>query len=129
MTGPGAERGSGSLLVAIAILVAGVALAAVVAVATGLAAAHRVRSAADLVALSAAAELAGGGPACRTAARIAVANQVVLRECAVRGDLVDFAVTVVVARPASTGWVPELIARAHAGRVVGDRPARPVGEG
>ena len=123
MTRPRTEGGSGSLLVAIGILVAGVALAVVVAVSTGLAAAHRVRAAADLVAVSAAAELADGGQACRIAARIAAANAVVLRECEVRGDLVDFAVTVVVAQRPWAGWLPELTARAHAGRVVGDEPA------
>ena len=111
------EQGSGTLLVAAAMLVAGVAIAAVVVVVSFLAASHRVRAAADLVALSAAVEQGSGGPACRIAARIAAANQVRLRSCAVRGDLVDFAVTVEVAGPAPAAWLPAPTATSHAGRV------------
>ena len=117
------ERGSGTLLVAAAVLLAGVVIAAVVVVVAFLAASHRVRAAADLVAVSAAAEYGVGGPACRTAARIATANQVVLRGCVLRGDLVDFAVTVEVTGPAPAAWLPEPTATSHAGRVVGQAQA------
>ena len=112
------ERGSGTLLVAAAALVAGVVITAVVVLVAFLAASHRVRAVADLVAVSAATEYGIGGPACRTAARIAAANQVVLRRCVLRGDLVDFAVTVEVTGRAPAAWLPEPTATSHAGRVV-----------
>ena len=118
MTAPATERGSGTLLVAAGILISGLVAAVVVVVAAAGVAGHRVRAAADLVALSAATEHSVGGQGCRAAARIAAANEVSLRECVLRGDLIDFAVTVVVAGRAPLDGLPVLTATAHAGRVV-----------
>ena len=98
----GGERGSGSLMTAFGVVLFGVVAAVVVLVGSGLAAAQRVRQAADLVAVSAAAASADGGDACAAAARIAAANQVELRGCEAAGDLLDFAVTVTVAAPADS---------------------------
>lgn len=109
------------MLAAAAVVLAGVTGSLVMAVATALAAAERVRGAADLVAVSAAAEYASGSDACLAAARIATANRVELRECSVVGDELDFAVTVVVGMPADgrPGLLPaDFASRAHAGWLV-----------
>lgn len=115
----GSERGSGSLLVAAAVLVIAVATSVVVLAGSALLGVQRVRAAADLVAVSAAAAQADGGDPCAAAARVAVANQVELRECVVAGDLLDFAVTVTVAAPADSlpgRW--GFTSRSHAGWMV-----------
>lgn len=128
MTPGRAERGSGTMLVAAAILVAGVVVAVVVGFGAALAASHRVRAAADLVAISAATEHAGGADACRAAARIAAANGVRLQACELRGDLVDFAVTVAVSLPTPVDWLPaEFTAQAHAGWLSGPAENGPGG--
>ena len=93
--------------------------AAVMVVASALMVVERVRGAADLVAVSAAAAQADGGDACVAASRIATANQVELRDCRTAGDLLDFVVTVTVAAPA--GSLPDRFgytARSYAGWVV-----------
>jgi len=54
---------------------------------------HKVDGAADLVAVSAAARLQRGGDPCRTAAEIAVRNDVSLQTCRVDGDDVVVAVS------------------------------------
>lgn len=115
MTGARSDQGSGTVLVAVALLVAGVVVAVVLGVGAALAASHRVRAVADLVAISAATEHAGGGDPCAAAARIAVANGVRLEGCELRGDLVDFAVTVRVGVPAPGPLPAGFAAVAHAG--------------
>ncbi|MDQ7992536.1 MAG: Rv3654c family TadE-like protein [Propionicimonas sp.] len=114
--GCGAEAGSGTLLVAAAVLVAGVGVAVVLLVATALAGWQRVRGAADLVALSGAVAFADGRDACRAAARLATDNQVELRRCTVSGDLLGFAVTVEVGAAGHAYPLPaDLTATARAG--------------
>jgi secretion/DNA translocation related TadE-like protein len=93
------QRGSGTVLVA-GVCLAVAAVAAVILVVGGyLVAAGRARGAADLVALSAAAERARGGDACRAAAGIARDNSVVLVRCAISGDSLDFVAQVTVRQP------------------------------
>nr|WP_300143417.1 Rv3654c family TadE-like protein [Propionicimonas sp.] len=116
----GCERGSGTLLAAAALLVAGLVAGALLVVAGYLAALHHARAAADLVALSGAATQARGGDACRTARELARQNGVRLAECRVRGDSFDFVVstTVVQRTPGRSPLLPsELTAIAHAGRL------------
>lgn len=107
------------MLVVAAVLLIALAGTVVMLVGGTLAAVERVRGAADLVAVSAAAAQADGGDACVAASRIATANQVELRNCRTAGDLLDFVVTVTVAAPA--GSLPDRFgytARSHAGWVV-----------
>ncbi len=114
------QRGSGTALVAGALLVAMVVAAAVLVVAGYLTAAHRARAAADLVALSGAAAQAHGEDPCRAAARAAAANRVRLSACRVRGDSLDHVVSVAVALgvPNPAPVLPgEVQATAHAGRL------------
>lgn len=94
-----AERGSGTLLMTVAVVLLAVVASVLLLVGTALAGIQRVRSAADLVALSAASAQADGADPCAAADRIAAANQVELRECGTAGDLLDFVVTVTVAAP------------------------------
>ncbi len=92
------QRGASTIGAAgIAILL--VLLAGVAATIAGLSwVQHQVAGAADLAALSAAAERLDGRDACQAAARTARANGVDLTRCQVRGDEVDFVVTVLVQR-------------------------------
>lgn len=107
------------------VLVLAVVAGALTLVATYIAAAHAVRGAADLTAISAAADRVRGQDACATARRIAAANGVRLVVCRVAGDSLDFVITVTVERTVRR-WLPslptEIGATAHAGRVgmVGD---------
>lgn len=113
------ERGSGTLLMAAGVMLLAIAASVLLLVGAGLTGVQRVRSAADLVAVSAATAQASGEDPCLVAARIAVANQVELRGCESAGDLLDFVVTVTVAAPA--GSLPArfgFTARSHAGWVV-----------
>ena len=114
------QRGSGTILLAATVLVLAVIAGALTVVATYIAAAHAVRGAADLTAVSAAADQVRGQDACATARRIAGANGVHLVACRVIGDSFDFVVTVAVERTVR-GWLPSLPgairATAHAGRV------------
>lgn len=115
----GSERGSGTALVAAVTLVLLAVTVAALVVATFLAAADRARGAADLVALSAAAEQARAGNGCRTAGRLAELNGVELIRCAGRGDSLDFVVSVTVRQPVALGLplLPDgLVATSHAGR-------------
>lgn len=114
----GTERGSGTLLMTSVVVVLGVMAAVVVLLGAGVAGIQQTQSAADLVAVSAAAAEAAGEDACAAAARIAAANQVELRDCATAGDLLDFVVTVTVAPP--PGSLPAglgFTTRSHAGWV------------
>lgn len=114
----GDERGSGTLLVTVAVVVLAVAAAVLVLAGAALAAIQRVRSAADLVALSAASAQADGEDPCAAAFRIAVANEVELHDCQAAGDWLDFAVTVTVAAPSdSLSGRFGFTTRSHAGWV------------
>lgn len=114
------QRGSGTLLVAATVLVLAVIAGTLALISSYLAAAHAARGAADLVALSAAADQVRGREACSTARRLAQSNQVRLVSCRVTGDSLDFVVTVTVERtlpvllPSLPGGVR---ATANAGRV------------
>ena len=113
------QMGSGTLLVAGVSLVVLLLTAMVAIVAGYVVAAHAARGAADLVALSAAAEQSRGGRACAVAGRIAQANRVRLVECRVRGDSLDFVVSVTLARPvAGLPLLPDqVLGTARAGRL------------
>jgi secretion/DNA translocation related TadE-like protein len=116
----GSQRGSGTALIAAALLVAALVAAAVLVVAGYLAALHHVRAAADLVALSGAATQARGGDACRTAGELAGRNGVRLADCRARGDSFDFVVSTTVVQPVGTPLplLPAAVsATAHAGRL------------
>ena len=114
------ERGSGTVLVAAVVLVLMAVTAALLVIGGYLLAADRARGAADLVAVSAAAEQAGGGHGCRSAARLAERNGVGLVRCEVTGDSLDFVVSVTVRQavrvrlPLLPNGVP---ATSHAGRL------------
>lgn len=119
------QRGSGTMIAAAGVLVATVVAAAIILGCAAMLAAHRVRSAADLVAVSAAAEKARGGNACQTARQLASSNGVSVRECLISGDDLDFVISVTVALPFAhpVPGVPRAIeATAHAGRLTGVVP-------
>jgi len=114
------ERGSGTVLVAGVVLVLMAVTAAILVVGGYLVAADRARGAADLVAVSAAAEQAGLGQGCRVAASVARLNGVQLMRCLVEGDSLDFVVSVTVRQPVRTRLplLPDGVpATSHAGRL------------
>lgn len=90
----GRERGGGTLLWLVALLLLGLpALAALFAVAAQVQA-HRVQGAADLVAIAGAqAKNSGTGEPCAAAGRQATASGVRLVSCEVAGDQLSFVVT------------------------------------
>ena len=93
------ERGSGSILVlgvTIVVLMFGVAA---IGVGGYLVAGHRARSAADLAALSGAADFVAGRDACDGAKRNARVNGARVVSCSQVGDQLDFVVTVQVEIP------------------------------
>ena len=93
----GAQRGSATLMVAGASLLAAVVLAVGAVAVLFQIAVHRVQGAADLVALTAAqAQNLGTSQACGAAGRAAQADRVSLVSCTVRVDGVRFVVTVTV---------------------------------
>lgn len=97
------QRGSGTVLVA-GVCLALTAVAVVILVIGGyLVAADRARGAADLVALSAASDRAGGGDGCRVAAGAARENGVLLVSCRISGDSLDFVIRVTVRQPVRAG--------------------------
>ena len=113
------EHGSGTLLMALGVVLLGVGASIAVLVGGVLMSTQQVRSAADLVALSAAAAQADGGGACTAAGQLARANRVVLTDCQTAGDLLDFAVSVtVVAPPDSLPGMLGFTTQSHAGWVV-----------
>ncbi len=119
------QRGSGTMIAAAGVLVAAVVAAAVILGGAATLAVHRVRSAADLVAVSAAAEKSRGGDACQSARQLASSNGVSVRECRISGDDLDFVVSVTVTLPFThpLPGVPRVIeATAHAGRLTGAGP-------
>ena len=114
------ERGSGTVLVAGVVLVLMAVTAALLVIGGYLIAADRARGAADLVAVSAAAEQAGGGHGCRSAERLAERNGVELVRCVVAGDSLDFVVSVTVRQPfrVRLPLLPSGVpATSHAGRL------------
>ena len=113
------ERGSGTVLVAGVVVVLMVVAAAILVIGAYLAAAGHARGAADLVAISAAAKVAQHSDGCAAAADMARSNGVSLVRCAVRGDSLDFVVSVTVRQSVRVGLplLPERgSATAHAGR-------------
>ncbi len=93
------QQGSGTVLVAAVMLVLMVLAGGLLVVAGYVAAVHHARAAADLAALSGAAAQARGQDACRVANGMAWENRVRLAACHVRGDSLDFVVSVSVAQP------------------------------
>jgi len=115
------EAGSGTVLTIGGVVVV-LALAVMVLFGVGAnLAVHRARTAADLAALSAAAEYDAGEEPCGAATRVAGENGAALADCAVVGDSFDFVVSVTVSLPVfGPAWVPgQVRASAHAGRLSG----------
>lgn len=83
------------------------------ALGVGVAAQHHLDGTADLVAVSAAAELQRGRDACSTAKRIADVNRAELADCRIDGD--DVIVTVRVVVHLAFGLHPRITAEARAG--------------
>lgn len=118
MRPPGGQRGSGTVLVA-GVLCVVLALTSGVALLAGFVmASHAARGTADLAALSAAAQVARGKDACAAARAVAIDNGATLTSCRVRGDSLNFAVSVGVRRQYRTWWPGlsfEVGGTAHAG--------------
>jgi secretion/DNA translocation related TadE-like protein len=115
------EAGSGTLLtIGGVVVVLAVTVMVLLAVGANLAV-HRARTAADLAALSAAAEYEAGGAPCGAAARAAGANGATIADCALAGDAFDFVASVTVSLPVfGVSWVPgQVRATAYAGRLSG----------
>ena len=114
------ERGSGTVLAAGTVVLLMAVAAAILVVGGYLVAADHARGAADLVAISAAAKVAQRGDGCRAAAEIAHRNGVSLARCTVRGDSLDFVVSVTVRQPVRLRLplLPDAVpATSHAGRL------------
>ena len=118
---PCGQRGSGTLLVAAAALVAMVLAGVGLVLAGYLAAQQAAAGAADLSALSGAAAYLRGQEACAAADRVARANGVSLKSCTVAGDSVDVVVTTTVVKQlrAPPGLPGTVTASAEAGRLSG----------
>ncbi len=113
------QRGVGTLLVA-AVMLLILVIAAVGTLLGALAVAQKQAiAAADLAALSGAAAFTENSGVCAAAGRIARANGVELVYCSVRGDSIDFVVTVHVQRTVAIlpGLTPVVSASADAGRL------------
>ncbi len=115
------QHGSGTLLIAAAVLVMMVFAGVGLVLAGYLAAQHAAAGAADLSALSGAAAYVRGEDACAAAGRVARANGVVLKVCAVSGDSFDFVVRTTVTRHLRSppGLPGTVTASAEAGRLAG----------
>ena len=114
------ERGSGTILAAGTVVLLMAVAGAILVVGGYLVAADHARGAADLVAVSAAAKVVQRGDACRAAGEIAHRNGVSLERCTVRGDSLDFVVSVTVRRPVRLRLplLPDAVpATSHAGRL------------
>jgi secretion/DNA translocation related TadE-like protein len=107
------DRGNATIWVLAFGMLAG--LVAIVCTLQGVAtvARHRAEIAADLSALSAAAELAGNGAACTIAARVAQENGAELRRCTADGSVIEVEVCRRMSLGRLGGWVA--VARARAG--------------
>lgn len=88
------ERGSGTALAALVVLLAAVMLMVLLGVGVGVAALHRARNAADLAALAGAVALADGTPACDAAAVVATRNGAGLAGCVVEEGTVTVVASV-----------------------------------
>lgn len=116
------ERGAGTVLVSMVILL--VVTLTLASVAAGLARARvaQVQGAADLAALAGAAAQWAGRDACDAAAASAGTNGVHLAGCSVAGDEVEFVVSATVEASVDLGRfgdVGRVSSRAHAGVVTG----------
>ena len=114
------EHGSGTVLVAGTIVVLMAVAAAILVIGAYLVAADHARGAADLVAISAAAKVEQRSDGCAAAADVAHRNGVSLVRCAVRGDSLDFVVSVTVRQSVRVGLpvLPDGVsATSHAGRL------------
>lgn len=112
------EGGSGTMVAAAVGLLACLVAAGVLLAGAVLVQARGLGGTADLVALSAATARAADEDPCGAAERVAAANNAVVKECTAAGDILDFAVTVVVGRAAELplgGLEYELSASASAG--------------
>lgn len=114
------DRGSATVLAALVVLVIAGLTGLLVLAGVANAAGQRVHGAADLAALAGARALGAGQDACLQARRSATLNGVDVVECRVRGDEVEFVVSVDVRGELRVGpWRHELAGRAHAGLVTG----------
>ncbi len=114
------QHGSGTVLVAGSVVMLMAVAAAILVIGSYLVAADHARGAADLVAISAAAKVAQLGDGCRTAADVAHRNGASLVRCTVRGDSLDFVVSVTVLQPVRVRLplLPDGVpATSHAGRL------------
>jgi len=114
------QHGSGTVLVAAAVVVLMVVAASLLVIGGYLVAADRVRGAADLVAISGATRVSQRGDGCRAARDLAGLNGVLLLRCTVRGDSLDFVVSVTVRQPVRVRLplLPDGVqATSHAGRL------------
>ncbi|TDD94754.1 Rv3654c family TadE-like protein [Jiangella asiatica] len=108
------QRGAGTVLVLLVVMVVLTALLGVGVLATGHTARRQAAAAADLAALAAARRLASGEvDPCAEAERIARANGAALCECVVDGLEVE--VQVRVATASGMPWLPDQDRRARAG--------------
>jgi secretion/DNA translocation related TadE-like protein len=115
VTCSGNERGAGTVLILVTIMVVTTAFLAVAVLASGVAARRQAAAAADLAAVAAAARaIEGPGAACTTAEHIAAANNATLLDCVVDGHEVEVQVGVAVTGPGAS-WLPDQERRARAG--------------
>lgn len=112
------ERGSGTLLAVAVVIVAGLAALVLLVVSGYVAAVHRARGVADLVAVSGALAVDQGREACPVARKASRRNGVKLISCRVSGDSLDYVVSVEIAlQVESPSGLPKRVrAAAHAGR-------------
>lgn len=113
------QRGAGTVLVAMSMLVVLVVATVAFLVLTYAGAQRSCNGAADLAALAGASALVGGQDACATSAKIAAENDARVVRCEVSGDSIDFVVSVTVERPLGR-WLglPAVVgATSHAGRL------------
>lgn len=115
---PKGERGSGSVLILIAISIVLATMAGVAALASGYQARHGAAAAADLAALAAAERMrTGNGDPCESARSVTAANGANLVDCSVH----DWEVDVTVRRDVETegwlgsDWIGDPVRRARAG--------------
>lgn len=106
------------MLAAAAVIVAGLAALVLLMVSGYVAAVHRARGVADLVAVSGALAADRGRAACLVAAQAALRNEVKLISCRLSGDSLDYVVSVEIALlvEAPKGLPNRVRVAAHAGR-------------
>jgi len=93
------ERGSGTVLVLIAMMVLFATAVAGVVLGNGYVARHRATAAADLAALAAAGQVLGPQQPCSVAEDVAIQNQAQLVDCVVQGSEVEVVVEVTITGP------------------------------